>query len=136
MTQVAVVDSVQDTIKFLTGEPVQARVLDVQDFIQEQQWMKRLNTDPAFLAQEQKKRTLRAVRGRWTIKPVPGVKDAWTVRNGQNGHEYTVTAYPTRPPRYTCTCWDYISRCRATPLRCKHIEAVRLWRLTHADKPT
>jgi len=127
--KVAVVDTVEDTIRLLTGETVKARVVDAQALVQEMRWMKRLNEDPAFRVSEQRKRTLKAVQGRWTIRPIPDVPNAWRVRNGRNSHEYTVTLYPTG--RYTCTCPDFVWRCQATPLRCKHIEAVRLWRLTN-----
>jgi len=76
------------------------------------------------LAEQQEARTKRARQGRWSITPlVPENGTArWAVVNLNNGgHEYTVSSNGD----FSCTCPDFQKR--GQELRCKHIEAVRLW---------
>ena len=94
---------------------------------------------------DQDKRTERARTGKWTLLSRRELPDhvAWDVHNGSSETQYTVTRHQQKPLGLTvagpdgawwsCTCPDFAGIPRRKKgnwereLRCKHIEALRLY---------
>jgi hypothetical protein len=88
----------------------------------------------------QEQRTQRALSGHWYITPIPldrlrrlpnrKIKGAWRVRNHKNGHRYLVHRFSDG---WGCDCPDFVFN--RGELRCKHIEAIRLWKEDKIEMP-
>ncbi len=81
---------------------------------------------PLDASKEQEERTTRArsglERGAITVEPDG---DGWKVRNGEGGTYHVKRDADS----WSCDCPDYEHMCARYGIRCKHIEAVRLWQL-------